>query len=174
VHSIYSKHKHYLLKHVRDTPLTRVHRTTQHTLCPPYCSYMYANMRYFVMSASSQVSGQAAMECIPLVMEPRSRFYTSPVVVLDFQVRTQLLLLMQCMCIVELGLHKAAHAAAQSQLTDGASHTSCCCSYCAVRNDVHCGEYVRRCTHSSWPAHIALAHQTIAHTKHMSYLTKSR
>jgi DNA polymerase zeta len=40
------------------------------------------------MLDSIQVSGQAAMECIPLVMEPRSRFYTSPVVVLDFQVRT--------------------------------------------------------------------------------------
>ena len=25
------------------------------------------------------------MECLPLVMEPESRFYTSPVVVLDFQ-----------------------------------------------------------------------------------------
>lgn len=34
-----------------------------------------------------QVASQAAMESIPLVFEPRSRFYTSPVVVLDFQVR---------------------------------------------------------------------------------------
>lgn len=33
-----------------------------------------------------QVADQAAMESIPLVFEPQSRFYTSPVVVLDFQV----------------------------------------------------------------------------------------
>lgn len=32
-----------------------------------------------------QVAAQPAMECLPLVMEPESRFYTSPVVVLDFQ-----------------------------------------------------------------------------------------
>ncbi len=39
-----------------------------------------------LLSASSrQVAQQAAMECIPLVMEPVSRFYTSPVLVLDFR-----------------------------------------------------------------------------------------
>jgi DNA polymerase zeta len=32
------------------------------------------------------VAGQAPMECIPLVMEPQSSFYSDPVVVLDFQV----------------------------------------------------------------------------------------
>lgn len=32
-----------------------------------------------------QVASQAAMECTPLIMEPVSRLYTSPVVVLDFQ-----------------------------------------------------------------------------------------
>ncbi|KAK9829480.1 hypothetical protein WJX72_006119 [[Myrmecia] bisecta] len=41
---------------------------------------------YLLLSASKeQVAQQPAMECIPLVMEPESRFYTSPVVVLDFQ-----------------------------------------------------------------------------------------
>jgi DNA polymerase zeta len=41
----------------------------------------------FVMPSPSrdQVASQAAMECLPLVMEPRSRFYSSPVCVLDFQ-----------------------------------------------------------------------------------------
>lgn len=45
--------------------------------------------RNFVALSPSrqQVAGQTAMESIPLVFEPRSRFYTSPVVVLDFQVR---------------------------------------------------------------------------------------
>jgi DNA polymerase zeta len=33
----------------------------------------------------AQVAAQAAMECVPLVMEPLSRFYVSPVLVLDFQ-----------------------------------------------------------------------------------------
>jgi len=32
-----------------------------------------------------QVSAQAAIEVIPLVLEPKSAFYTSPVIVLDFQ-----------------------------------------------------------------------------------------
>ena len=32
-----------------------------------------------------QVANQAAMECIPLVMEPESFIYTDPVIVLDFQ-----------------------------------------------------------------------------------------
>jgi DNA polymerase zeta len=33
----------------------------------------------------AQVASQAAIECIPLVMEPLSRFYPDPVIVLDFQ-----------------------------------------------------------------------------------------
>ena len=32
-----------------------------------------------------QVGGQNALECLPLVMEPQSGFYTSPMLVLDFQ-----------------------------------------------------------------------------------------
>lgn len=32
-----------------------------------------------------QVRNQPAMECVPLVMEPRSGLYTDPVVVLDFR-----------------------------------------------------------------------------------------
>ena len=33
----------------------------------------------------AQVGQQPAMEAVPLVMEPESRLYTSPVLVLDFQ-----------------------------------------------------------------------------------------
>lgn len=41
---------------------------------------------YLAPSASrNQVARQAAMECIPLIMEPQSRIYTSPMIVLDFQ-----------------------------------------------------------------------------------------
>jgi DNA polymerase family B len=35
--------------------------------------------------AALQVATQPAMEAMPLVMEPESRFYAAPVVVLDFQ-----------------------------------------------------------------------------------------
>ncbi|KAJ5144472.1 hypothetical protein N7526_001980 [Penicillium atrosanguineum] len=41
---------------------------------------------YLLVSPSrKQVGQQNALECLPLVMEPRSDFYTSPLVVLDFQ-----------------------------------------------------------------------------------------
>lgn len=41
---------------------------------------------YVLVSPSKkQVSSQRALECIPLVMEPESKLYSNPVVVLDFQ-----------------------------------------------------------------------------------------
>eukprot|EP00002_Diphylleia_rotans_P013155 TRINITY_DN2562_c0_g1_i23.p1 TRINITY_DN2562_c0_g1~~TRINITY_DN2562_c0_g1_i23.p1 ORF type:complete len:1638 (+),score=290.27 TRINITY_DN2562_c0_g1_i23:62-4975(+) len=39
----------------------------------------------FFSPSKQQVANQSSIECLPLVMEPESRFYTSPVVVLDFQ-----------------------------------------------------------------------------------------
>ncbi|KAF8436163.1 polymerase zeta subunit [Terfezia claveryi] len=38
-----------------------------------------------VSPSKKQVGTQNALECLPLVMEPQSAFYTSPLVVLDFQ-----------------------------------------------------------------------------------------
>ncbi len=38
-----------------------------------------------VSPSRKQVGGQNALECLPLVMEPRSAFYNSPLLVLDFQ-----------------------------------------------------------------------------------------
>ncbi|KAF2861492.1 hypothetical protein K470DRAFT_256873 [Piedraia hortae CBS 480.64] len=38
-----------------------------------------------VSPSRKQVGGQNALECLPLIMEPQSAFYTSPVLVLDFQ-----------------------------------------------------------------------------------------
>lgn len=38
-----------------------------------------------VSPSKKQVAQQNALECLPLVMEPRSDFYTSPLLVLDFQ-----------------------------------------------------------------------------------------
>lgn len=41
----------------------------------------------FIMASPSkkQVGEQNAIECLPLILEPETKFYTSPVVVLDFQ-----------------------------------------------------------------------------------------
>ncbi|UNI24404.1 DNA-directed DNA polymerase [Purpureocillium takamizusanense] len=39
----------------------------------------------FVSPSKKQVGGQNALECLPLVMEPQSAFYSSPLLVLDFQ-----------------------------------------------------------------------------------------
>mmetsp|Transcript_32160 Transcript_32160/g.125521 ORF Transcript_32160/g.125521 Transcript_32160/m.125521 type:complete len:1842 (-) Transcript_32160:3575-9100(-) len=46
-----------------------------------------SHQRDFVLLAATreQVFKQQAVECLPLVMEPKSRYYTDPVVVLDFQ-----------------------------------------------------------------------------------------
>jgi DNA polymerase elongation subunit (family B) len=38
-----------------------------------------------VSPSRKQVGQQNALECLPLVMEPQSDFYTSPLLVLDFQ-----------------------------------------------------------------------------------------
>lgn len=49
--------------------------------------YRIAKPENFVLVSPSrkQVGGQNALECLPLVMEPQSAFYNSPLLVLDFQ-----------------------------------------------------------------------------------------
>ncbi|POS79610.1 DNA polymerase zeta subunit [Diaporthe helianthi] len=49
--------------------------------------FRIAKPENFVLVSPSrkQVGGQNALECLPLVMEPQSDFYTSPLLVLDFQ-----------------------------------------------------------------------------------------
>ncbi|KAJ4525027.1 DNA polymerase zeta [Exophiala dermatitidis] len=49
--------------------------------------FRIAKPENFILVSPSrrQVGGQNALECLPLVMEPRSDFYTSPLLVLDFQ-----------------------------------------------------------------------------------------
>ncbi|KAK5107743.1 hypothetical protein LTR62_000719 [Meristemomyces frigidus] len=49
--------------------------------------FRIAKPENFVLVSPSrkQVGAQNALECLPLVMEPQSAFYTSPVLVLDFQ-----------------------------------------------------------------------------------------
>lgn len=49
--------------------------------------FRIAKPENFILISPSrkQVGQQNALECLPLVMEPQSNFYTSPVVVLDFQ-----------------------------------------------------------------------------------------
>lgn len=49
--------------------------------------FRIAKPENFVLVSPSrkQVGGQNALECLPLVMEPQSAFYNSPLIVLDFQ-----------------------------------------------------------------------------------------
>ncbi|KAK5259091.1 DNA polymerase zeta, partial [Exophiala xenobiotica] len=49
--------------------------------------FRIAKPENFILVSPSrrQVGGQNALECLPLVMEPQSNFYTSPMLVLDFQ-----------------------------------------------------------------------------------------
>ena len=47
--------------------------------------YKLPSVVLIVCRACMQVARQPAMECLPLVMEPESRFYSDPVAVLDFQ-----------------------------------------------------------------------------------------
>lgn len=49
--------------------------------------FRIAKPENFILISPSrkQVGGQNALECLPLVMEPQSDFYTSPLLVLDFQ-----------------------------------------------------------------------------------------
>ncbi|KAK5086605.1 DNA polymerase zeta [Lithohypha guttulata] len=49
--------------------------------------FRIAKPENFILVSPSrrQVGGQNALECLPLVMEPQSNFYTSPMLVFDFQ-----------------------------------------------------------------------------------------
>ena len=51
------------------------------------CMFRIAKPQRFMLVSPTrdQVARQAAMEVQPLILEPQSRMYTSPVVVLDFQ-----------------------------------------------------------------------------------------
>lgn len=60
-----------------------------------------------------QVARQPAMEAIPLVMEPRSRLYTDPLVVLDFQSLYPSMIIAYNLCYSTC-LGRPAHAAAAS------------------------------------------------------------
>lgn len=46
---------------------------------------VYTQNYVAILPGKQQVASQPAMECLPLVMEPESGFYSDPVVVLDFQ-----------------------------------------------------------------------------------------
>ena len=70
---------------------------------------------YILLSPSkSQVANQSAMECLPLVMEPESRFYTSPVLVLDFQSLYPSMVMAYNLCYSTLVGHTDASGVAQS------------------------------------------------------------
>lgn len=69
-----------------------------------------------------QVARQPAMEVIPLVMEPRSSFYTCPVAVLDFQSLYPSVMIAYNMCFSTcLGKLSLAHGLAQGDAADAAA-----------------------------------------------------
>lgn len=68
-------------------PIARPYRSPLACLPLSFAGRVLKPQNYVAVSPSrQQVARQAAMESIPLVFEPHSRLYTSPVVVLDFQV----------------------------------------------------------------------------------------
>jgi hypothetical protein len=100
----------------------------------------------------TQVAGQAAMECIPLVMEPRSRFYTSPVVVLDFQVHTTAhvtshLQLLTLVSLVATALSVNVHCCRLCSAFMSDVHYDCCTKHTAHSLRVHCAgtSHTRNC-----------------------------
>lgn len=72
-----------------------------------------AHTQNFLALAPSkeQVARQPAMEIIPLVMEPESRFYADPVIVLDFQSLYPSMIIAYNLCYSTC-IGRVAHAAA--------------------------------------------------------------
>ena len=66
----------------------------------------------------AQVGRQPAMECLPLVMEPESRFYADPVIVLDFQSLYPSMVIAYNLCFSTC-LGRPAHAASAAPLQLG-------------------------------------------------------
>ena len=63
-----------------------------------------------VSPCREQVARQPAMECIPLVMEPHSKLYVDPVIVLDFQSLYPSMIIAYNLCFSTC-CGRAAHAA---------------------------------------------------------------
>ena len=61
-----------------------------------------------------QVANQPAMEAVPLILEPESRFYTDPVLVLDFQSLYPSIIIAYNLCYSTV-VGRPAHAAAAGQ-----------------------------------------------------------
>lgn len=61
-----------------------------------------------------QVGAQPAMEALPLILEPESRMYTSPVVVLDFQSLYPSMMIAYNLCYSTC-LGRPAHTRAEGQ-----------------------------------------------------------
>lgn len=70
---------------------------------------------YLMLSpAKEQVANQPAMEAVPLILEPESRFYTDPVLVLDFQSLYPSIIIAYNLCYSTV-VGRPAHAAAAGQ-----------------------------------------------------------
>lgn len=60
-------------------------RGSQYRVESMFLRLAHAQNYVAISPGNQQVASQPAMECIPLVMEPKSGFYADPVVILDFQ-----------------------------------------------------------------------------------------
>lgn len=86
------------------------------------------SMGYLLLSPSRvKVASQAPMEVIPLVLEPKSRFYHDPVLVLDFQSLYPSMMIAHNLCFstclgkLRPGAHKTHHKCNTSNTTFGDS-----------------------------------------------------
>jgi DNA polymerase elongation subunit (family B) len=61
------------------------HRGSQYRVEAAVIVKAHANDFLLISPSKTRVANQAAMEVIPLVLEPKSHFYTDPVLVLDYQ-----------------------------------------------------------------------------------------
>ena len=84
---------------------------------------------YFPIICSLQVGGQPALEALPLILEPESRMYCSPVVVLDFQSLYPSLVIAYNLCYTTC-LGRKQHASASKFIDHrGSSRFEKCITY---------------------------------------------
>lgn len=62
-----------------------IHRGSQYRVEAALLYKAHTNGYLLLSPSKDKVAGQAPMEAIPLVLEPKSQFFTDPVIVLDFQ-----------------------------------------------------------------------------------------
>lgn len=91
-----------------------------------------------------QVGAQPAMEAIPLVMEPESRFYHEPVAVLDFQSLYPSIVIAYNLCYSTC-VGSPLHCDPANATPVRMGVYKCAASHC----NVHAGRYRESCRHEA-------------------------